>query len=533
MDLKRANGAAPRRPLVSVIINTLDRADSLDRTLSSLNQLRYPNFEVILVRGPCVDHTNEIIAKYMSKVRIALCSEANLATSRNTAIAIAGGEILAFLDDDAIPEPDWLDLLVEGFADPQVAAVGGFIRDYTGVKFQYRNVIGNRFADVRHSPDVDAPRSADEYPSPTGTNIAIRREVLVGVGGFDEHYSYFLEETDVNLRLHERGWRIRLIPDAQVHHKFLENRIRDSKRIPRSRYVIARSKAYFSWVHGSKTKSPRQIRAYLRSYRLQHIGYMGLLFLMRRISWSDCSRLAEEIDRGVQDGTNHAIASGGSRVRTPMKTGDCADLFKRFPTKLAAEHRMRICVLINRDFANDTDEVAMQMYATAQALAARGHEVSVVCPSANGRAGVEFVRGCWLHRVTLNPVARLLSGFVGNEWMRLAGAGSREILRVQDRRSFQMVLVPLDGRVISPVLEALGLPVVAVRLFSQTRTPGEPLSLAPELAPGGIRVLALEGSGVNDANLRTFENQLSQISDPLTPELPQREQHHQARPDAW
>jgi glycogen(starch) synthase len=522
--LSYAGEPSSKLPLVSVIINTLDRADSLDCTLSSLNQLRYPNFEVILVRGPCVDHTNEIIAKYLSKVRIALCSEANLATSRNTAIAIAAGEVVAFLDDDAIPEPDWLDLLVERFADPQVAAVGGFIRDYTGVKFQYRNVIANRFADVRHSANVDAPRFPDEYPSPTGTNIAIRRDVLIRIGGFDEHFSYFLEETDVNLRLHEEGWRICLIPEAQVHHKFLENRIRDAKRIPRSRYVIARSKAYFSWIHGSKTKKPRQIRAYLRTYRLQHIGYMGLLFILRRISWRDCARLAEEIDRGVLDGTRHATASEGQRALAPIKTGDCTDLYKRFPTILAAEDRMRICILINKDHGVDTDEVALQMYATAQALAERGHEVSVICLSASRSAGVEFVRGFWLHRVTVKPLFRLFAGLAHNEWTLLGQAGSREIVRIQDRRKFQMVILPYDGRVTSPVLEALGLPVVAVRLFSRSRGPVEQFAPSFDVTAGGMRVLALEGSGVTDANLKTFESQLSKISDPLSTGEPGAEQ---------
>jgi glycogen(starch) synthase len=509
-------------PLVSVIINTLDRADSLDCTLSSLNQLRYPNFEVILVRGPCVDHTNEIIAKHLGKVRIALCSEANLATSRNIAVAIAAGEIVAFLDDDAIPEPDWLNLLVERFADPRVAAVGGFIRDHTGMKFQYRNVIGNRFADVRHSSDVEAPRSPDEYPSPTGTNIAIRRDILVDMGGFDEHFSYFLDETDINLRLHEDGWQIYLIADAQVHHKFLENRIRDAKRIPKSRYVIARSKAYFSWIHGSKTKTPGQIRAYLRSYRLQHIGYMGLLFILRRISWTDCSRLADEIDRGVTDGTRHALSTEGHRARVPMKTGDCTDLFKRFPTKLPAERRMRICVLINKYRSVDSDEVALQMYATAQALAERGHEVSVICLSADGRSGVEFVRGFWLHRVKVNPLVRFLPGYTRNEWLELAKAGSRELLRVQERRKFQVVLLPYDGRAASSILKSVGLPVVAVRLFARSRRRDAQSVRATESMPGGIRVLALEGNGVTDANLKMFESQLSSISDPPIPEEPGR-----------
>jgi hypothetical protein len=98
--------------------------------------------------------------------------------------------------------------------------------------------------------------------------------------------------------------------------------------------------------------------------------------------------------------------------------------------------------------------------------------------------------------------------------VRLAEAGSREIARVQVQRKFQIVLVPYDGRVVSPMLRPLGLPVVAVRLFSRTRSRDDQAANSPGTAPGGVRVLALESTSTNDANLKAFEFQLSEISHP-------------------
>ena len=67
--------------------------------------------------------------------------------------------------------------------------------------------------------------------SPTGTNVAIRRDCLLSIGGFDQEYAYFLDETDVNLRLVEAGWRLVSIADAEVHHKFSESHLRSADRV--------------------------------------------------------------------------------------------------------------------------------------------------------------------------------------------------------------------------------------------------------------------------------------------------------------
>jgi glycogen(starch) synthase len=205
---------------VSVVISTLDRADQLEGTLESLRHIRYPAFEAVVVHGPCRDRTAEVLARFAPAIRIGTCPAANLAMSRNIGIAMARGEVVAFLDDDAIPEPDWLDRLAPAFADPRVGAAGGFIRDHDGVRFQHQAIVADRLGEARSFPQLPRDPGSGRYFSPTGTNIAVRRAALLRIGGFDEEYAYFLEETDVNLRLTDAGWRLVSVPDAEVHHKF-------------------------------------------------------------------------------------------------------------------------------------------------------------------------------------------------------------------------------------------------------------------------------------------------------------------------
>ena len=159
-------GAPPSEtPGVSVVVNTYDRAPHLRRTLQGLSQLRYPAFEVIAVNGPSTDDTETVLAEFAGCVRLAHCADANLAASRNIGLAMARGEIVAFIDDDAVPEPDWLDQLVGAFADPRVAGAGGFIRDRSGVSFQCQVVVADRFGGNENFPTLEA---ADLPPGGAG-----------------------------------------------------------------------------------------------------------------------------------------------------------------------------------------------------------------------------------------------------------------------------------------------------------------------------------------------------------------------------
>jgi glycogen(starch) synthase len=123
---------------VSIVINTLNRRDLLEKTLISLSHLRYDRFEVIVVVGPCVDGTSEMLANWCGRIKTLNCAVANLSASRNIGIAGASGDIVAFTDDDAIPEPEWLSQMVTGFDSPFIGAVGGKVYDHTGHKFQFQ-----------------------------------------------------------------------------------------------------------------------------------------------------------------------------------------------------------------------------------------------------------------------------------------------------------------------------------------------------------------------------------------------------------
>jgi glycosyltransferase involved in cell wall biosynthesis len=206
------------------VIATAGRAASLDRTLQSLRQLRYPLFEVIVVLGPSLDNSAEIVARHADFIRHYPIDRLNLSAARNIGVAMAQGDVVAFIDDDAMPEPDWLDRLITGYEDPRVAQVGGFIRDNRGVDFQCKYLVVDRFGDSVGFDELPELDDDSHFLGLTGTNFSVRRDLLTQMGGFDEEYAYFLDETDVTIRLVDRGWarcgsppQVRAQPPADGH----------------------------------------------------------------------------------------------------------------------------------------------------------------------------------------------------------------------------------------------------------------------------------------------------------------------------
>lgn len=206
----------------SIVINTYNRATSLVNTLESMFYLRHPAYEVIVVNGPSTDHTQALIEQYAENIKIGQCAETNLAKSRNIGIGMASGDIVCFIDDDGIPEPDWLDQLEQVYlAHPEAGGVGGFVRDHTGVDYQTKYIVCNRQGEAQfYYDEMDAsvvPQSPWQarYPSLIGVNSSFRRQALLQIGGFDEEYAYFLDETDVCVRLVDAGWQIMFAPKAE------------------------------------------------------------------------------------------------------------------------------------------------------------------------------------------------------------------------------------------------------------------------------------------------------------------------------
>jgi glycosyltransferase involved in cell wall biosynthesis len=386
---------------VSVVINTFNRCSMLERTLKSLSQLRYPEFEVLVVNGPSTDGTGELLSAWSESLRIIDCPKRNLSASRNLAIAAASGDIVAFIDDDAIPDPLWLNNIVAGYDSEEIGAVGGFVYDHTGYTLQSQFIVCDRFgkadSQFSHNPTLmfNTPK-APRYPALLGTNSSFRKSVLIEIGGFDEEFSYYLDETDVCLRMVDSGYVIKVVEDAFVYHGFAPSHLRDSNRVLRDRYEVLKNQAYFSFKHGALLhgygEAVNAINAFVEHHR-------------RDVVWCTENNLLPPQARDQFEVTaTGAIGDGIERVirashatRSAVLSAQASPKFKRFGRESAAS-RLTICLVSQQYPPGNVDGIGRFTHELARALAKAGQTVHVVTRSSTHNR-VDLEEGVWVHRI--------------------------------------------------------------------------------------------------------------------------------------
>lgn len=233
-------------PKVSLIVISRDRPKQLACVLRALRFQTYKNFELIVVTN---SKASEFTAASKSEdFKYIHFDAANISGARNVGISQSAGEIIAFCDDDAIPEPTWLELLIQPFVDPNVGITGGFVLGRNGISYQWKgletDLAGNDFP-VEMLNATTRGLKNDRFLKVQGTNCAFKTSALLAVDGFDERFEFFLDETDLCLRLAKTGWLTAIVPTALVHHGFAPSLIRESSRAPKSLTKIGHSKATF------------------------------------------------------------------------------------------------------------------------------------------------------------------------------------------------------------------------------------------------------------------------------------------------
>jgi glycosyltransferase involved in cell wall biosynthesis len=192
VDLVATRFRASSSPRVTVVINTYNRAKSLERTLEGLRNQTYPKFEVIVVNGPSTDNTDVLLERTARDIKVAACPEANIGLSRNIGVDIAAGKIIAFVDDDAVPSNDWLEKLVTAYRVPLVMAAGGYVKHDDGLL--WGPCACSRFGDPLIAADPPASRYLGKKANPflylAGCNMSFRRTALMEAGGFNENLTY-------------------------------------------------------------------------------------------------------------------------------------------------------------------------------------------------------------------------------------------------------------------------------------------------------------------------------------------------------
>ncbi|MGN6170012.1 MAG: glycosyltransferase [Solirubrobacteraceae bacterium] len=203
----------PPTPRISVVVCTYNGAATLRQCLEGALTLRYPDYEVVVVSDGSTDGSAAIASAYPA-VRLIETPNRGLAAARNAGLEWATGEILAYLDDDAVPDPDWLSHIAAALDDRRYAAAGGPNVPPPGSR-SVAQCVANAPGGPTHVLLTD--REAEHIP---GCNMAIRRDDLLRLGGFDPRFRVAGDDVDVCWRLLDSGRRIAFSPGAVVlHHR--------------------------------------------------------------------------------------------------------------------------------------------------------------------------------------------------------------------------------------------------------------------------------------------------------------------------
>jgi len=213
--------------VISVVVCTYNRSELLANCLNSLagQSLDKNHYEVVIADNNSSDDTLLIIEAFTRKEsNFRTCCEKRRGANhaRNAGVAIARGEYLAFIDDDAVAYSDWLSNILNYIAmHRDVVIFGGPYDAYTQLPapewFPPEYGILN-LGEMERPVEIGA-----EWI--TGTNLIVRKDAFLGVGGFHEKLGsvengifYFGEETRLLIDLSDRGHTVYYVPSVKVKH---------------------------------------------------------------------------------------------------------------------------------------------------------------------------------------------------------------------------------------------------------------------------------------------------------------------------
>ena len=222
---------------VSAIICTHNRDHYLGAAIDSLLSQTFADFEVVVVDNASSDRTRQVVEARLSDSRLGYVYESvtGLSIARNTGANAAKSGIIAYLDDDAIASPNWLQTLWNAYqANEKLAIAGGKVTliwedETTAPSWLSEGLAGNLGAyDLGKSVlYIDRPGL-----TPRGLNYSVRRTFLEQIGGFDPNLGRVGKNLLSNEELHmtnlalQTGWQVAYLPDALVAHHVSPDRVR-------------------------------------------------------------------------------------------------------------------------------------------------------------------------------------------------------------------------------------------------------------------------------------------------------------------
>jgi GT2 family glycosyltransferase len=211
--------------LASVIIVNWNGLAYLQKCCAALARQSLSSYETVVVDNGSTDGSVEWLSRTYSHVRI-IANRANLgfAGANNIGIEAASGDYIVLLNNDAFPDPQWLEELVAVAGQaPDVGMVASQVRldaapgviDSAGIEVDTLGLAWNRRFGL---PAQDEPAEPVEVFGPSGSAALYRRSMLATTGAFDARYFAYYEDVDLAWRARRAGWRCLYAPKARVRH---------------------------------------------------------------------------------------------------------------------------------------------------------------------------------------------------------------------------------------------------------------------------------------------------------------------------
>lgn len=223
-------------PLISAIICTHNRAGYLGAAIDSLLRQTYPHYEIIVVDNASTDATASVVEARLPHPHLSYIYEGTLglSTARNRGASLAQGEILAYLDDDAEADPQWLTALVNAFSTHSQAAIaGGYVSLIWPPNVSPPPWLSPALAEGLGAYNLGEAVKSITHPgqTPRGLNYAVKKSFLQRAGGFDPQLGRVGKNLLSNEELHltqqalVAGYEVLYLPQAKVAHNVSPERL--------------------------------------------------------------------------------------------------------------------------------------------------------------------------------------------------------------------------------------------------------------------------------------------------------------------
>jgi GT2 family glycosyltransferase len=286
--------------VVIIILNWNGKKDTTE-CLESMKQVKYPNYDVLLVDNGSTDDSAEFFRKHCPKIEV-IETESNLGFTGGCNIGIRkamseSADYILLLNNDVTVEPYFLDKLVSvatkneniGIlgtkinyydAPKQIWAAGGFI-NYWICLVAYLGM---------NKPDTEKYSCEKDVDFVSGCSMLIKTNVFQKIGLLDERYFAYFEDVDICLTAKKNGYGIRYVPSAKIYHKV--SRTSGGALSPFSIYYNTRNKLLFLRKH---FKMPQIVSAFIVTMSVFCARTLYLLIFKRDI------RACSMIFKGIKD----------------------------------------------------------------------------------------------------------------------------------------------------------------------------------------------------------------------------------------